>query len=222
MPYWVRITARGTRAWVHSSARQCRRPHLPGARADRGLPEPDPADAARRAVLQGPRHPGDRSPPAALVRRRGRGAAGPGRAGFFTANPYYNALLRKTISITVLHGSDKTNVIPPEASAELDVRLLPGVQPADFVRRAARRDRRFRRRDHAASPGPPGHDLTAGRRADRGYPRGGGSLDPGALITTTMLTGFTDSYYYRALGIGAYGLSPFRPSEEDARTVHGQ
>jgi acetylornithine deacetylase/succinyl-diaminopimelate desuccinylase-like protein len=46
-------------------------------------------------------------------------------------------------------------------------------------------------------------------------------MDPGALITTPMLAGFTDSYYYRALGIGAYGISPFRLSDEDARTVHG-
>jgi carboxypeptidase PM20D1 len=47
------------------------------------------------------------------------------------------------------------------------------------------------------------------------------TMEPGALITTPMLTGYTDSYYYRAIGIGAYGVSPFRLSEEDARTVHG-
>jgi len=46
-------------------------------------------------------------------------------------------------------------------------------------------------------------------------------MDPGALITTPMLAGYTDSYYYRALGIGAYGLDPFRTTEEEDRTVHG-
>jgi acetylornithine deacetylase/succinyl-diaminopimelate desuccinylase-like protein len=46
-------------------------------------------------------------------------------------------------------------------------------------------------------------------------------MEPGALITTPMNAGFTDSYYYRALGIAAYGISPFRLSEEDAQTVHG-
>jgi carboxypeptidase PM20D1 len=46
-------------------------------------------------------------------------------------------------------------------------------------------------------------------------------MEQGALITTPMLAGYTDSYYYRALGIGAYGLSPFRLTEEDIRTVHG-
>src|SRR5207248_6211468 len=43
-----------------------------------------------------------------------------------TGDLTYNALLRNTISITGLTGSDKTNVIPPLARAGLDVRLLPG------------------------------------------------------------------------------------------------
>jgi acetylornithine deacetylase/succinyl-diaminopimelate desuccinylase-like protein len=46
-------------------------------------------------------------------------------------------------------------------------------------------------------------------------------MDPGALVTTPMLTGFTDSYYYRRLGIGAYGIDPFRLSEADGEGVHG-
>src|SRR5206468_6491074 len=49
-----------------------------------------------------------------------------------TADLTYNALLRNTISITGLKGSDKTNVIPPVASAALDVRLLPAQEPAAF------------------------------------------------------------------------------------------
>src|SRR5439155_25209327 len=50
-----------------------------------------------------------------------------------TAELTYNALLRNPISITGLKGSDKTNVIPPVASAALDVRLLPAQEPAAFL-----------------------------------------------------------------------------------------
>src|SRR6266571_2431657 len=50
-----------------------------------------------------------------------------------TADLTYNALLRNTISITGLKGSDKTNVIPPVATAAIDVRLLPGQDPAAFL-----------------------------------------------------------------------------------------
>jgi acetylornithine deacetylase/succinyl-diaminopimelate desuccinylase-like protein len=34
---------------------------------------------------------------------------------------------------TVLHGSDKFNVIPSEVSVELDGRLLPGFKPDDMI-----------------------------------------------------------------------------------------
>src|SRR5579863_10063318 len=40
-----------------------------------------------------------------------------------------NFLLRDTISLTMLGGSEQTNVIPPEAWANLDVRILPGGDP---------------------------------------------------------------------------------------------
>ena len=40
-----------------------------------------------------------------------------------------NFLLRDTISLTMLGGSQQTNVIPPEAWANLDVRILPGGDP---------------------------------------------------------------------------------------------
>src|SRR5436309_5218613 len=50
-----------------------------------------------------------------------------------TADPTYNALLRNTISITGLRGSDQTNVIPPVATAAIDVRLLPGQEPAALL-----------------------------------------------------------------------------------------
>src|SRR5438874_1140497 len=50
-----------------------------------------------------------------------------------TADLTYNALLRNTISITGLKGSDKTNVIPPVATAALDIRLLPGQDPQAFL-----------------------------------------------------------------------------------------
>ena len=222
MPYWLRITARGTPG--HGS-----------------IPRPDNA-AARisRAVgrIAGYQSPIKLTPPAERYfkelatretdPRRRRWFADPAAAlrdpaavRFFTANMYYNALLRNTISITVLRGSDKTNVIPHEASAELDVRLLPGERPADLVGeiRQVIADSAVEitplRPERQATTSPLGGPLIdAVREAVE-------RMEPGALITTPMLTGFTDSYYYRSIGIGAYGLSPFRLSEEDARTVHG-
>ena len=52
----------------------------------------------------------------------------------FLSRPGYNALVRNTLSITMLEGSTSTNVVPGIARARLDVRLLPGERCEDFAR----------------------------------------------------------------------------------------
>ena len=49
-----------------------------------------------------------------------------------------NFLLRDTISLTMLGGSEQTNVIPPEAWANLDVRILPGGDPKALLEQIRR------------------------------------------------------------------------------------
>ena len=62
----------------------------------------------------------------------------------FLDNPGQNALVRNTISITLLEGGPATNVAPSVARAQLDARLLPGPD----LRRLHRRDRGADRRQH--------------------------------------------------------------------------
>ncbi len=222
VPYWLRISARGSPG--HGSIP---RPDNAAARVSRALGRiaayrppvklTPPAERYFKDLATRETDPRKRrwlADPAAAL----RGSAG---VRYFTSNLYYDAILRNTVSITVLRGSDKTNVIPPEASAELDVRLLPGEQPADFVRELRRviADSSVEitplRPERQATTSPlDGPMIEAIREAVQ-------AMEPGALITTPMLAGYTDSYYYRAIGIGAYGISPFRLSEVDARTVHG-
>jgi acetylornithine deacetylase/succinyl-diaminopimelate desuccinylase-like protein len=47
---------------------------------------------------------------------------------------YLGAMLRNTVSANVIHASEKINVVPDEAIADLDGRLLPGQRPADLIR----------------------------------------------------------------------------------------
>src|SRR3989475_7766289 len=59
------------------------------------------------------------------------------RAQFF-ANRQYAAMVRTTFAVTMLRASEKSNVIPPEASAQIDCRMLAGDDPeeiAGWVRR---------------------------------------------------------------------------------------
>jgi acetylornithine deacetylase/succinyl-diaminopimelate desuccinylase-like protein len=121
------------------------------------------------------------------------------------SNVYWNAILRNTITITGLQGSNKTNVIPPEASAEVDIRLLPDQDPASVLAtlEAVVAD-------------------TAVKFSPLIVPRASRERDPGAFVTSTMLTGATDRPMYRRLGIQVYGVDPFRTNDEERQSgIHG-
>src|SRR5213076_622063 len=53
----------------------------------------------------------------------------PAARAWILSDVYWNAILRNTISLTGLHGSNKTNVIPAEASADISCRLLADADP---------------------------------------------------------------------------------------------
>ena len=48
-------------------------------------------------------------------------------------NPFLHALTRNACSITMLEGSNKINVVPPSASAQIDCRLVPDQDPEAFI-----------------------------------------------------------------------------------------
>lgn len=141
---------------------------------------------------------------------------------WITSNIAWNAIIRNTISITVLTASNKTNVIPPEASAELDIRLLPDQDPAQFLADLEKvvHDTAV----HFSTLYPPKAAIDNPIDTDlfRAIERAAHDRDPKALITTVMLAGATDRAPYRELGIITYGWSPFKVEETDAqRGVHG-
>jgi acetylornithine deacetylase/succinyl-diaminopimelate desuccinylase-like protein len=132
-----------------------------------------------------------------------------------------SALLRNTISITVVRAGYKTNVIPGTAEAELDVRLLPGEDPEAFLaglRRAiddpaveivAQRGFRL--------PNESPVDTELFRTIERVL----GRRHPGVPVTTKMLTGATESVLFRPLGIVAYGFTPLLTTSDEVATGHG-
>ena len=135
--------------------------------------------------------------------------------------PQHIALLRNTLSLTVLEGSNKTNVIPPQARAELDVRLLPGQDPEAFLAAL---------RAHAAETGVDIRPLGIGWKPpesplDNALFRAIGTvasrLEAGAPVVPTVSAGFTDNHYFMELGITCYGLAPFRLTEGERQGVHG-
>ena len=138
-----------------------------------------------------------------------------------TGDLTYNALLRNTISITGLKGSDKTNVIPPLATAVLDVRLLPGQEPAAFLVELERVVGDTAVTFRPQGPNWPATESPTDTELFRAIDAAARARHPGALVTTPMLAGFTDSHYFRRLGIASYGLGPFPLTVSDSRGVHG-
>jgi len=138
-----------------------------------------------------------------------------------TAELTYNTMLRNTISITGLRGSDKTNVIPPVATAALDVRLLPGQDPNAFLAELARVIGDTGVTLRPQGPNWPATESGVDTELFRAIVAAARERHPDALITTPMLGGFTDSHYFRRLGIASYGVSPFPVTQEESRGVHG-
>ncbi|HEX9310232.1 MAG TPA: M20/M25/M40 family metallo-hydrolase [Gemmatimonadaceae bacterium] len=134
----------------------------------------------------------------------------------------WNAVLRNTISLTGLNGSNKTNVIPAMATAEIDVRLLPDQDTTEFLRTlqkiVADTAVHFTHLGNTKAPleSPIDTDLF------RAIERAAHEREPTAFVTTPMETAATDRPTYRKLGITTYGFSPFKiPREEIQRGMHG-
>ncbi|HQR36664.1 MAG TPA: M20/M25/M40 family metallo-hydrolase [Blastocatellia bacterium] len=137
------------------------------------------------------------------------------------SDPGSKALTRNTISVTMLTGSNKVNVIPPVATAEIDTRLVPGEKLERWIAelRGVIKDDSIRIEPvlaFEANASPTNTDLVKAIAdvVSRRF--------PGAIITHPVLAGFTDSHYYRDMGIHSYGFSPFvAPLRELGGGFHG-
>jgi len=135
-------------------------------------------------------------------------------------HPSLHALVRNTCSLTMLQGSSKINVVPPSASARIDCRLLPDQDPDAFqeLLGVVVNDPNVRfERIMAFSPAVSSVDTQLYRTL-REVVR---EHYPDAAFIPSVSTGFTDSHFFRDLGITSYGWSPFVVPEDHAQGVHG-
>jgi acetylornithine deacetylase/succinyl-diaminopimelate desuccinylase-like protein len=139
----------------------------------------------------------------------------------FYANRQYAAMVRTTFAVTMLRGSAKSNVIPPEATAQIDCRMLAGDDPneiAEWVRQAVADPNvqvQIAREPKIPNLSPPDTELykamadTLQRRA------------PGAVVAPMILVAFTDNWVFRRCGLHGYGFSPFILEEDELQRIHG-
>jgi acetylornithine deacetylase/succinyl-diaminopimelate desuccinylase-like protein len=138
----------------------------------------------------------------------------------FLANPTHNALVRNTVSITVLEGGTRTNVVPARASARLDARLLPGNRCEDFIHAI-----RSVISDPEVSIEPllafESRSSSADSELFRTIERVAERVNPGAVVVPRMIGGFTDAHWFRERGIVAYGFVPRWLTPADTLGIHG-
>jgi acetylornithine deacetylase/succinyl-diaminopimelate desuccinylase-like protein len=129
--------------------------------------------------------------------------------------PAAAALTRNTCSITMLEGSNKINVVPTEASAQIDCRTLPDQDHNAFIAElgAIINDPGILGFVPAVSP-----QDNAAYRAMVDVTR---KHFPQSVVIPLVQTGFTDSHFFRGLGIPSYGYGPFLIPADQAGGLHG-
>lgn len=137
-------------------------------------------------------------------------------------NPMWNSMMRDTIAPTMLQAGVRPNVIPSEARAVLNVRLLPG-DTIDVLLN-----------DLNKLVNDPSVKLEV--MLDGGLAAPNSSIETelytlitkvsakefgGAPVLPFLSPGATDSAQLRLHNVQAYGLRPFPLTEEDDARVHG-
>ncbi len=133
--------------------------------------------------------------------------------------PEIDPLLRNTYAVTTLSAGFKPNVIPAAAEGTVDARILPGEDPEEVLARL-----RKLVDDLGVSVEPIFIDLPNGSPAGPLYEALESaihSVHPDASVVPYLSAGFTDSRFYRSIGIPTYGLMPVLLPRSEHGRIHG-
>lgn len=132
-----------------------------------------------------------------------------------------HAMLRTTTALTIVNAGNKDNVLPGEAQATVNFRLLPGDTREGIMRHV--RGKVGERFELMALPGaadpPPVTPTQSGsyqliNRTVR-------SLFPGTIVAPGLMIGGTDSIHFTRIADHIYRFSPVRARPEDLPRFHG-
>lgn len=131
--------------------------------------------------------------------------------------PGMETLFIDTVQVNVLQGAAQINVVPPRATARVDVRLLPDTDGDALLaelREALGKEVEVR----VLLTSPPTLSSPTGSALHGALTR---TLRPEAPVVPYFSPGFTDSRLFRERGIPAYGFSPFTLEPQDLLGIHG-
>ena len=139
-----------------------------------------------------------------------------------TAAPLTNAIVRTTLAPTIFNSGVKENVLPAQASAVVNLRIMPGETTADAMEHVRKviDDPRVNltalaiRMEPSAVSDVESPSFKLIQRTIR-------ETAPAAIAAPALLVGATDSRHYAALTRNIYRFLPITLRSEDTKRYHG-
>lgn len=140
----------------------------------------------------------------------------------FSGDPASNARIRTTTAATIMNAGVKENVLPHEARAVVNFRILPGDSVESVL-------------EHVRAQAGPEVEVS-GRQATATEPSPESAVEsptfrliqttiaqvyPGALVAPNLLGGGTDTKHFQGLSPNVYRFLPVRIRAEDLARFHG-
>ena len=135
--------------------------------------------------------------------------------------PYWNSMMRTTCVATRLQGGHANNALPQLATANVNCRILPGVEPETIKAKLTEliADTKvsvsFVNKANPSRPAPLRPDVMA---AVESLTK---EMFPIVIVVPVMSTGATDSLYFRNAGIPTFGIDGTFGDIDDVR-AHGR
>lgn len=142
--------------------------------------------------------------------------------GRLTQDKNLNPSLRDTMALTILSAGQKDNVIPAEASATFDVRLLPDTNADDFLAHVRRAIGDLPVTAELLFPPLPA--LEASSTDDPLYHAIEDAMrahEPEAVVSPWLCVGATDSRFFVPKGVKSFGFDSVFVSKAQLDGIHG-
>lgn len=132
------------------------------------------------------------------------------------------AMIRTTTALTIFNAGDKDNVLPGNAAATVNFRLMPGDTQASVIEHvhSTVRDARISIEPFAGNADPPPVTATSGEPY-RALNRTIREIFPDVIVAPGLMVAGTDSRHYTGLTDTILRFTPVRANADDLKRFHG-
>ncbi|MBY0492006.1 MAG: M20/M25/M40 family metallo-hydrolase [Gemmatimonadaceae bacterium] len=132
-----------------------------------------------------------------------------------------HSLMRGTIAPVIMNGGFRSNVIPGSAEAQVNLRIIPGTDPAALQATFEKLFNdplltvRVTGRTGASNPSPQDNELYKALAAEAKVQW------PQAAVTPYLFQAGTDAAAWRSRNVPVYGIYPYPITNDELRRMHG-